>query len=180
MMILIIGGAASGKSCFAEKLSFNLKKDKLYYIATMKAWDAECEKRIEKHKKQRAGKGFITVESPSRLADAALKLEKGSVALLDCTGNLMANEMFDVKNADAPENVMRGVMLFKKTLEHFVIVSNHIFSDGESYEEETMKYIKNMGILNQKIAEEADIVIEVCCGIPIILKGRELFYEIGI
>ena len=58
MLILVTGGAGSGKSQFAERLSMALKQEPFRYIATMQIWDAECRARVAKHRQQRAGKGF--------------------------------------------------------------------------------------------------------------------------
>ena len=56
MLILVTGGAGSGKSQFAERLSMALKQEPFRYIATMQIWDAECRARVAKHRQQRAGK----------------------------------------------------------------------------------------------------------------------------
>ena len=57
MLILVSGGAASGKSEFAESLAVSSPGLPRIYLATMKLWDAECEARAEKHRAMRAGKG---------------------------------------------------------------------------------------------------------------------------
>nr|MCR4745407.1 bifunctional adenosylcobinamide kinase/adenosylcobinamide-phosphate guanylyltransferase [Lachnospiraceae bacterium] len=54
--------------------------------------------------------------------------------------------------------------------ENLVIVSNDIFSDGNIYDEMTRQYISNMGKINQCLAERADKVLELVCGIPIYHK----------
>ena len=63
MLILVTGGSCSGKSAFAEKLLAETGADtKKYYIATMDAADAESQTRVKRHRAQRAGKGFVTIE----------------------------------------------------------------------------------------------------------------------
>ena len=69
MLILVVGGAASGKSAFAESLACQGALPRVY-IATMQAMDEECEIRIARHREMRAGKGFSTLECPLGLADA--------------------------------------------------------------------------------------------------------------
>lgn len=49
MLTLVIGGAASGKSAYAESLTLKLPLPR-YYVATMQVWDEECAKRVEKHR----------------------------------------------------------------------------------------------------------------------------------
>ena len=64
MLTLVLGGAASGKSGYAESLVLKTALPR-YYIATMQVWDAECAARVEKHRKMRAAKQFETVECRS-------------------------------------------------------------------------------------------------------------------
>ena len=101
------------------------------------------------------------------------------VALLECMSNLVANEMFpetvgDEINANCVENIVRQIRHLKDQTGHLVIVTNQIFEDGIIYEPETMEYIRNLGQINQQLAEMADSVIEVVAGIPIFIKGEKL------
>ena len=91
MLTLIIGGAASGKSAYAESLVLKTGLPR-YYLATMQVWDAECAARVEKHRKMRAEKQFETLECPLHLDHLALP-GRGTV-LLEDLGNLVANELF--------------------------------------------------------------------------------------
>ena len=73
-MIFITGGSGSGKSEYAEKRTIEAAEKrglKPYYLATMKAYGEEEEKKIEKHRKMREGKGFITVEQAENICEAA-------------------------------------------------------------------------------------------------------------
>lgn len=178
MIILITGGAASGKSELGERLAVRLKTKRLYYIATMKIWDEECARRVQRHRELRAGKGFETVECPENLCGTAKSIGEGC-ALLDCLGNLLANEQFGKAGENAADEIMRGVFALSQRLDNLVIVSNEVFTSGESYAAESVKYIENLGYLHAKTARLADIVIEMCCGIPIVHKGDELFNEIN-
>ena len=62
MVTLVTGGSGSGKSAFAEQEIVRLGKRRRIYIATMKPWDEECRRRIERHRLMRADKQFETVE----------------------------------------------------------------------------------------------------------------------
>ena len=66
MLTLVLGGAASGKSEYAEALVLRSALPR-YYLATMQVWDAECAARVEKHRKMRAQKQFETLECPLHL-----------------------------------------------------------------------------------------------------------------
>lgn len=96
MMYLIIGGSGSGKSAYAEELLFSLSNaGKKYYIATMQVCDEESERRVKKHRKQREGKRFYTIEQPVHVSGALTQMDAGKKsAMLECVSNLVANEMF--------------------------------------------------------------------------------------
>ena len=96
MMYLIIGGSGSGKSAYAEELLFSLPDaGKKYYIATMQVCDEESRRRVQKHRKQRAGKRFDTIEQPVHVSGALTQMDAGKKsAMLECVSNLVANEMF--------------------------------------------------------------------------------------
>ena len=91
MLTLVIGGAASGKSAYAEHLAVQSGGPR-YYLATMQVWDAECAARVAKHRAMRAQKQFSTVECPQNLH--LVRLPQQSTALLEDLGNLAANELY--------------------------------------------------------------------------------------
>ena len=102
MKILIYGGEASGKSAYAEDIAVKMAQKEglpLYYVATMdKNAGGDTLSRIEKHKKMREGKGFITLEQPKSLEKLSFESENG-VILLEDVGNLVCNELFTSKTA---------------------------------------------------------------------------------
>ena len=83
MLTLVLGGAASGKSEYAESLVLRTTGPR-YYLATMQVWDAECAARVEKHRKMRAAKQFETVECPLHLDN--VRLPARGTALLEDLG----------------------------------------------------------------------------------------------
>lgn len=154
MITLITGGSGSGKSAYAEKYICHASNEKgfkeKYYIATMQVFDDEGQCKIDRHRRLRAGKGFITIEQPRDIRDAVSKLQSenclktGRSALLECMSNLVANEMFppvdasDIKEAggkkealDEPEN-MRDYentlisRVSKKVLKEVSILSENV------------------------------------------------------
>ena len=156
MITLITGGSGSGKSAYAEKYICHASKEKRckekYYIATMQVFDEEGQRKIDRHRRLRAGKGFITIEQPRDIKDAVSKLQSenclktGRSALLECMSNLVANEMFppvdasDTKEAgvkkealDEPDN-MRD---YENTLISLV----------------SKKVLKDVSILSENVAE---------------------------
>lgn len=171
MLTLILGGSGSGKSAYAEdyllRVAANKKK---YYIATMQIWDEEMQAKVDRHHRLRQGKGFNTIEQPTALEQAVLQMEQGGAALLECMSNLTANEMFSgAQPADRQtviERILRGVEALRKQADPLVIVTNNVFEDGIVYDSTTMEYIEALGRINERLAAEADEVVEVVAGIP--------------
>ena len=171
MLVVVTGGSGSGKSAFAEETVLSFGEARRIYIATMQAFDEESNRRIRRHRRMRAGKGFETVECYTALDE--LVLPKGSVVLLECMSNLVANEMFreDGFHQEVSEKITGGVKHLLSQAEHVVIVTNEIFSDGILYEGESEKYKEQLGQINCNLAEMADDVVEVVYGIPVWHKG---------
>ena len=176
MMTLIIGGSGSGKSAYAEEiLELYTKGRKKYYLATMKAFDEEGEKKILRHRQSRAGKGFITIEQPTEIIQVLEKMHKGEkTALLECMSNLVANEMFGHSQAKSAEEVtaklLKDIQHLASKLSQLVIITNNVSEDGTEYDSTTMAYIKAISDFNVRISEIADRVVEVVVGIPIVIK----------
>lgn len=170
MLVLVTGGSGSGKSAFAENRVLSLGEAKRIYIATMYPFDKESHKRIDRHRAMRAGKGFETIECYTGLSQ--ITLPEDCVVLLECMSNLTANEMFQQEGAheDTVNAILSGVQHLREQARHAVIVSNEIFSEAVSYEGETGIYQKFLGEINQRIAAEADEVVEVVYGIPVYHK----------
>lgn len=182
MIALVIGGSGSGKSAYAEQMAVKAAGNgSLYYVATMQVYDEEGKKKVERHQKMRAGKGFLTIEQPRRLEEAAKKVvaERGTV-LLECMSNLVANEMFSEENLSAvmdeekikqlSNEIINGVTALHDSCDILIIVTNQIFEDGIRYDASTMDYIRLLGDVNRQIAERAEQVVEVVSGIPIFKK----------
>ncbi len=162
MTYFVIGGSGSGKSHFAESIINNSPIKNRTYIATMRVWDLEGEKRVEKHRKMRQNKGFDTLEIP-------VELEKihdlsGCILLEDLT-NLFMNEWYGEASESAFARVCQGLEKLHKSAELFVIVANDIFTDGVNYGPETEELLAQLGKINTFTASLSDEVFEVSCGI---------------
>ena len=77
MMILVIGGSGSGKSSYAEEIVCSVSGEdmKKYYLATMQIFDEEGRKKVERHRKLRSGKGFLTIEQPTEIGRSIEKMD---------------------------------------------------------------------------------------------------------
>lgn len=168
MLNLIIGGAGSGKSAFAEKLVCTLPGRRVY-LATMTATDQESLERIQKHRVQRSGLDLETLEHGMDLAGASLP--QGANVLLEDLSNLLANEMFN-KAGGGVDAVRDGLKALHSQCRNLTVVSNDIFSDGVQYGEEVQEYIRNLAELNRMLAADADLVVEIVSGLPNVLKGE--------
>lgn len=170
MMILVTGGSKSGKSSFAEQI-FEGFSGKKCYIATMQPYGAEAHSAIERHHKMREGKGFTTIERYTELR--GLTLPRGCGVLLECMGNLCANEMFREDGIHDPTaEILAGIAHMQEQAALFVIVTNEVGADGIRYSPETMQYIRVLSGINRRTAALADTVIECTAGLPNILKGE--------
>ena len=98
MLILVTGGAASGKSAHAERLVCEAAPSSRLYLATMQPFGAAAQARIARHRALRQGKGFETIERPLGLQSLTLARQYDGM-LLEDLGNLLANEMFAPEGA---------------------------------------------------------------------------------
>ena len=101
---------------------------------------------------------------------ANAEIPAGSNILLEDLSNLLANEMFH-SHGGGLQAVRTGVEHIASFARHLTIVTNEIFSDGERYEGDTLRYQEQLAELNRELAEKADLVVEVVCGLPNVLKG---------
>ena len=197
MMELVTGGSGSGKSAYAEEAlcgpaSFpdrgqgnetgTQQDGQRYYIATMPSWDKETEKKIAKHRAMRAGKGFCTLEwytdFEERLERADCPGMEGADILVECLSNLTANEMYMEGGAgkNTADAVIRGILCLRDRCRNLVVVTNDVFSESAEDSPEMRIYKETLGRINCALAEAADRVTEVVCGIPCTVKpetGRE-------
>lgn len=172
-MTLILGGSASGKSQLAEQLTVEMGPGPRFYIATMEPYGPEGEKRVRQHRQLRAGKGFETVERYTGLKNLALPA-KGT-ALLECLGNLAANELFSPEGAGeagALEAILSGVEQLRRQCTGLVVVGNDVFADGvDQYSPSTRQWILLMAQASRRLARQADRVCEAVCGLALWRKG---------
>jgi adenosylcobinamide kinase/adenosylcobinamide-phosphate guanylyltransferase len=170
MRTLVIGGSASGKSEYAEALALQSPCPK-YYIATLMAQDDESLKRIAKHRQMRAEKSFVTIERYNDLG--GLMLPKRGTVLLECLGNLTANELF-CENGAAKNTfnvILDGCAKLEKQCDELIVVSNDVFRTSDVYDEGMLYYMEMLGLLNRALAARFERVVETVCGIAVPQKG---------
>lgn len=170
MFILITGGTKNGKSAIAEDIVVSSGLS-LYYVATMEPHGADALEAIERHRKMRKGKGFRTVEKYTDISQIPFPVE--CAVLIECIGNLCANEMFTAHCGKVSEKIYADTAEIAGKVRLLVAVTSQTGGDGIVYEKETMEYISELGVLNCKLSDIADCVIEVVYGIPVVLKGEK-------
>ena len=165
MITLVIGGPDSGKSRYAEDLAISFGCINRYYIATMKVMDEAGTKRVEKHRRQREGKGFVTLEIPTDIQNAADMMDEPqkSVVLLECVANLAGNMMYlcqDLPDADSVADLVicRIEKLAGCVSELIVVTSRYECSDED--DEDTTRYKGLLKIVNARLRRMSDRVME--------------------
>jgi adenosylcobinamide kinase/adenosylcobinamide-phosphate guanylyltransferase len=163
MITLIIGTHNSGKSLVAEKLSTESGDDYRIYLATMKVMDDAGKERVHRHRKQRQGKGFVTMERTMDIDKVLgeIKDPQNTTVLLECVSNLAGNEMHDnpggVKSADT---LAAEIRLLAKGVHNMIIVTNEYDLKGEGYDADTIRYVEFLHEINDRIVSFADRVID--------------------
>ena len=163
MRIFISGGCKNGKSTYAQHLAKHQQSGLLYYIATMNAADDEDAERIARHREERAGMGFITVEQSQYIEAILEKCDNGGSFLLDSLTALLANEMFSARGSfdgNAYERVAAGLAKVLDKIQNIVIVSDYIYSDAMQYDPLTETYRKSLAALDRLAAKHCDVVLE--------------------
>ena len=187
MLFLVTGASGSGKSEYAEQLACNLAKrdglQKKIYVATMERIGEEAERRITRHRKLRAGKGFVTAEAPFGLSGIKSYLpgmkeaDLGeAVVLLECLSNLLANLMISrgLDGEEAGKEIRRQIETGRTYYRHLIVVTNEVFSDGVIGADTVRSYVQALGTVNRHLATLADVFCEVVYTIPAFLKGESL------
>ena len=178
MKIFISGGCKNGKSYYAQHLAKALQTGVLYYVATMRSVDSEDDERILRHRRERDGWGFITVEQPVDVGEILSKCDRNGSILLDSVTALLANEMFlpdGSVNENAADKIIREFWEILKNIENIVIVSDYIYSDAFLYDATTEKYRKSLAEIDRALAKFCDVALEVAYTNITARKGSEAF-----
>lgn len=160
---LVLGGARSGKSRFAESLCDKPRT----YVATAQAFDGEMKARIARHRESR-GREWTTVEAHLDLV-GALRAAKGDV-LLDCLTLWLTNVVMAEREVEPEIDAL--IAQIKAMPNKVVIVSNEL-GLGLVPEHGLSRRFRDLhGVMNQRVAAAADCVVFTVAGIPQVIKGR--------
>jgi adenosylcobinamide kinase/adenosylcobinamide-phosphate guanylyltransferase len=177
-MILILGGARSGKSSLAEEVARRLGEDAVLYVATAEAKDEEMEERIQRHRLQRP-RAWRTLEQPFGVAAAVNESLAGArIVLLDCMTLLVSNIILRAGEEDigAEKMVMAEIEAMisaaQTTPATWIVVSNEVGMGLVPSYPLGRIYRDALGRANQRLAQAADHVWFLIAGLPMTLKGQ--------
>lgn len=165
-LVLILGGARSGKSRFAEAL-VEAAPGPWAYMATAEAHDGEMAARIALHRDRRAA-GWETVDAPLDLAGALAALPPGRPALVDCLTLWLTNHLLADRDLDAESDALLAALSARQGLT--VCVSNEVGFGIVPDNALARRFRDAAGRLNQRVAAAAGRVTLVVAGLPLDLK----------
>lgn len=190
LIVLVTGGARSGKSRFAEQYAARLGSEGIY-VATAEALDEEMRNRIEQHVLRRSRSAFVweTREAPYELAETLeqIRVESRSakarqrVVLVDCLTLWLSNWLLRTER-DQPEKRVREkveelVGVLGRMHNPVLLVSNEV-GDGVVPEYPLGRLYRDLvGRANQRLAEISRQVFLVTAGIPVELKGQAFRFD---
>lgn len=199
-LILAVGGSKSGKSKFLELCAQEAAQAwqlPLCYLATLEVGeDPENQARVARHRAQRAGKGFITLEAACQLRSqlgAEPWLGRKPVLLLECLGTLLANEIFSPSNhrrrrtwalpedlsqppsldfaAQIARDILVDLVWLQDRVSLLLLASNDVFSNCPPPDPWSALWVEVLGLLHQELANQASAhVLEVSAGIPLVWR----------
>jgi adenosylcobinamide kinase/adenosylcobinamide-phosphate guanylyltransferase len=183
-LILVLGGARSGKSSFAQNLAMRLS-DEVIYIATGQAFDNEMQRRIDNHRKERPG-SWRTIERPQKIAQLfEAQPPQTPVVLLDCITLLTTNLLLDAsQDENSPDEIAAAAAVeaeiaalldvVRQGEAVWIVVSNEVglglvpaYPLGRIYRD-------LLGRANQRLASAADEVYFMVAGIPVPIHGYRI------
>ncbi|MCI3919588.1 bifunctional adenosylcobinamide kinase/adenosylcobinamide-phosphate guanylyltransferase [Paenibacillus sp. TRM 82003] len=187
VVIMVTGGARSGKSAFAERSAERLGEEGVY-VATAQPFDGEMEERIALHRSRREETGFVwkTIEEPLRLPERLEALDfdynvyRGghAVVLVDCLTVWLSNVLLEREHendaearcAERVDDLIRVLQRFQGTI---LLVTNEVGLGVVPPSRLGRLFRDVAGRMNQRVAAVSKQVFLVTAGIPIELKSRE-------
>lgn len=165
---VVLGGAASGKSAYAEQLVVSSGKN-LKYVATSQVFDDEMRDKIDRHMQQR-GPGWHTIEAPLDLTPALSGLSADDACLIDCATMWLSNHL--LTHGDLAAEQAKLLQAIRDCAAPLVIVTNEVGHGIVPDNKLARAFREAQGRLNVSLAAQADVVVQVVAGLPQVLKGR--------
>lgn len=171
MFYLILGASGAGKSRYAEDLAVRITRGGLLYVATMvPVGEGETgAARIRRHRAQRQGLGFTTIERPTGLD--RLPGDKHATVLLEDVSNLVANNLFAPGAPGSAVPALEDIRALIRGFDNLIAVSYYGLQPDSGYDEATNNYIRELNRVNSLLTDMADSVVLMQKGVPTTLKG---------
>jgi adenosylcobinamide kinase/adenosylcobinamide-phosphate guanylyltransferase len=169
---LVLGGAQSGKSYYAQQLASHFER--VTFIATARGTDTEMRKKIARHRRERPS-AWRTIEAPLDLAKAIRSSSRESdVVLIDCltvyVANVMTARRKSKSKSDSKECINAVCDAIRTAEASVIVVSNEVGSGVVPPYRSGRAYRDFLGQMNQKVAQIADRVILMVAGVPMTVK----------
>ncbi len=165
---LIIGGARSGKSSYAQKLALSLSPNPIY-LATSRVWDNDHRARIQRHRNER-GPEWSSLEIEKEISSSGVE---NHVIVIDCITLWLTNFYVD-ENFQHERALELARLEAAKALEqrnHLILVSNEVGQSLHPATESGRKFTDIQGFMNQYLAAQAERVVLMVAGIPLTVKS---------
>ncbi len=166
-LTLVLGGARSGKSAFAEA-EVTAHPPPWHYVATAQAFDAEMRARIDTHRARRAP-GWHTHEAPLKLASCLRTLPVGAPVLVDCLTLWLSNHLLADHDIDAEATALTAALGARRG--PVWVVANEVGLGIVPGDALSRRFRDHAGQLNQRVAGLATRVRFIAAGLPLALKG---------
>ena len=170
MHTLILGGARSGKSHYAEQLAQRSGQE-VVYIATAAAGDGEMAERIQQHQRSRPAE-WLTIEEPLALAKVLMEQAASEkVILVDCLTLWLTNLLCcedEARFAQETEALLEQISILPG---HIIFVSNEVGLGVVPMGELSRRFVDETGRLHQRLAERVGNVVFIPAGLPLAMKG---------
>jgi len=166
-LTLVIGGARSGKSRYAEAMTM-AQPSPWVYVATAEPFDDEMRARIGEHRSRR-GEEWRTVDAPADLAGAIKGAPARGTVLVDCLTLWLNNLMYKERDIDTETERLEAALAARNA--PTLLVSNEVGSGIVPDNAEARRFRDLQGLLNQRMAARADRVVLLVAGLPLFVKG---------
>jgi len=164
----IVGGAASGKSAWAESFVESSGKSKIY-LATSQVLDAEMRAKIDLHIARR-DKSWTLIEEDLDLNGPLSSLDRGQICLIDCATMWLSNHLAGKGDLAIAQSALLGAI--GTCAGDLVIVSNEVGQSIVPQNPLARRFREAQGRLNIDLAARADLVVQITVGLPMVLKGK--------
>jgi adenosylcobinamide kinase/adenosylcobinamide-phosphate guanylyltransferase len=177
-LILVTGGARSGKSQFAQELAHKLGGEDVLFVATAEAWDEEMTHRIAVHRQARPDQ-WQTIESPRQVGNAIRAASPAKVVVVDCLTLLVSNVLLALGDnptahsaGAAIDHEINGLIeAASQTLGSVIIVTNEVGLGIVPANRLARLYRDLLGRANMALAQESGQVYLLVSGLPLEIKS---------